>query len=154
MQDIYGDIIKEKQALLAQSNGVASAPETRSVLHLSLCDTLQAYGCINDIAFTLTRNGVSFDYIRIPLNEIRAASTRTDMTMLLGSARRRTGRSNWQWKFRWLHSLSGALKLCRTIQSKVELKFVEAGFADSNETQNPCCGRRERHVEFANPPNS
>lgn len=56
-KDIYGDATRDlKAAPNLASNG--HAIETRSVLHLSLCDSLPAYGPINDLSFSLTRNGV------------------------------------------------------------------------------------------------
>jgi cleavage and polyadenylation specificity factor subunit 1 len=58
--DIYGG-----SKLLAQpsSNGVQNgdnmAKRLRSVIHLSLCDILPAYGTIADMAFSLAKDGVS-----------------------------------------------------------------------------------------------
>ncbi|KAH8116054.1 cleavage factor protein [Phellopilus nigrolimitatus] len=56
--DIYADVIKETQTVPSHlSNGHLSNVETRTIIHLSLCDSLFAYGSINDMAFALTRNG-------------------------------------------------------------------------------------------------
>jgi hypothetical protein len=41
---------------LVKGNGVAK--KLRSVIHLSLCDTLPAYGLIADMAFSYAWNGV------------------------------------------------------------------------------------------------
>lgn len=58
--DIYGDIIKDNgQAAPSAAGGNVAAVELRSVIHLSLCDSLPAHGPIVDMTFALTRNGVS-----------------------------------------------------------------------------------------------
>lgn len=58
--DIYADVVNEpRQAGPAHlGDGLTSATESRSVIHLSLCDSLPAYGPITDMIFSLTRNGV------------------------------------------------------------------------------------------------
>ncbi|KAJ7291148.1 CPSF A subunit region-domain-containing protein [Mycena rebaudengoi] len=51
-EDIYGPSTK------VPANGVARvAKKMRTVTHLSLCDTLEAYGSISDMAFSVARNG-------------------------------------------------------------------------------------------------
>ncbi|THH10614.1 hypothetical protein EW145_g1206 [Phellinidium pouzarii] len=56
--DIYADVVNETQTVAGNvSNGHVSAVETRSVIHLSLCDSLPAYGSIHDMVFALTKNG-------------------------------------------------------------------------------------------------
>ncbi|EJD05583.1 cleavage factor protein [Fomitiporia mediterranea MF3/22] len=56
--DIYGDVAKETQTTHGQPTAASQAAvETKSVIHLSLCDSLSAYGPINSMAFALTRNG-------------------------------------------------------------------------------------------------
>ncbi|KAL5476911.1 CFT1 [Sanghuangporus weigelae] len=56
--DIYGDVVKEKPTLAGHlANGHQYDVERKTVIHLSLCDSLLAYGPINSMAFALTRNG-------------------------------------------------------------------------------------------------
>ncbi|TDL22024.1 hypothetical protein BD410DRAFT_828742 [Rickenella mellea] len=52
-EDIYGDA---KETNLPALNGHPPV-ETRSVIHLSLCDSIPAHGSISDMTFSLTRNG-------------------------------------------------------------------------------------------------
>ncbi|KLO09211.1 cleavage factor protein [Schizopora paradoxa] len=55
--DIYGDIKTSQSGPGQLSNGQSGAVERRSVLHLSMCDSLPAHGPVSDMAFALTRNG-------------------------------------------------------------------------------------------------
>ncbi|KAI5121116.1 hypothetical protein M0805_002789 [Coniferiporia weirii] len=56
--DIYAGVVNEAQSAPGLlSGGHPSTVETRSVIHLSLCDSLYAYGPVNDMVFALTRNG-------------------------------------------------------------------------------------------------
>ena len=59
LSDIYGPSALPAQPSnnsLYNSNGTTK--KMRSVLHLSLCDNIPAYGPIHDMAFSLARNGV------------------------------------------------------------------------------------------------
>ncbi|CAL1708463.1 unnamed protein product [Somion occarium] len=56
--DIYGPIrLDTKPTANGTANGLVSTRKTRSVVHLSLCDSIPAYGPICDITFAVTRNG-------------------------------------------------------------------------------------------------
>lgn len=58
--DIYGEkVALPQRAPYGLTNGHGSSADTRSVLHLSLRDSLREYGPISDMVFTLARNGVS-----------------------------------------------------------------------------------------------
>lgn len=41
------------------TSGAGATIRTRSVIHLSLCDSLPAYGPIADMTFSLAKSGVS-----------------------------------------------------------------------------------------------
>ena len=57
--DIYGDIKDTTQTVPnAVAGGNVAPVELRSVIHLSLCDSLPAHGPIVDMTFALARNGV------------------------------------------------------------------------------------------------
>lgn len=57
--DIYADVINESRSN-PHINGHAPSVETRTVVHLTLCDSLPAYGPINDMVFALVKNGVCY----------------------------------------------------------------------------------------------
>ncbi|KAI6016186.1 CPSF A subunit region-domain-containing protein [Pisolithus marmoratus] len=55
--DLYGE---SKAVARAAQNGAVSGgptPRTRSVIHVSLCDSLPAYGAISDLTFSLSKVG-------------------------------------------------------------------------------------------------
>jgi hypothetical protein len=61
LSDIYGEKVTLPQSgVSGLANGHVPSADTRSVIRLSLRDALREYGPINDMAFTLSRNGVSF----------------------------------------------------------------------------------------------
>ncbi|KAF8886806.1 CPSF A subunit region-domain-containing protein [Infundibulicybe gibba] len=55
--DIYGTSKITEPATNGQPDMKGGAKNTRTVIHLSLCDSLPAYGPIADMAFSLARNG-------------------------------------------------------------------------------------------------
>lgn len=61
LEDLVADIYGESLAIHTSSNGVANGAniETRSTIHLSLCDTLQGHGPISNLTFSIARYGVS-----------------------------------------------------------------------------------------------
>ena len=60
LTDIYGPSQPEdKLAVNGSGHGATSASKKRTVVHLSLSDSLPAYGPINDFTFSLAKNGVS-----------------------------------------------------------------------------------------------
>lgn len=42
------------------TNGVSVPYRKRTVVHLSLCDSIPGYGPISDMTFSLTKNGVGY----------------------------------------------------------------------------------------------
>lgn len=58
--DIYGDSKAPTPSTNGHANNVAKK-KTRTVIHLSLSDSIPAYGPIADIAFSLARNGVCWN---------------------------------------------------------------------------------------------
>ncbi|KAJ7747964.1 CPSF A subunit region-domain-containing protein [Mycena maculata] len=56
-EDIYGPSKIPDPATNGLANGNRVAKKTRTVTHLSLCDTLEAYGSIADMSFSLAWNG-------------------------------------------------------------------------------------------------
>lgn len=56
--DIYGDL-GEPSHVNGSANGAGPTKNKRTVVHLSLCDSLPAYGPIADMTFSLAKNGVS-----------------------------------------------------------------------------------------------
>ncbi|KAG1848301.1 CPSF A subunit region-domain-containing protein [Suillus subalutaceus] len=58
--DLYGDSQTAAQATVGATSGTSAATKTRSVIHLSLCDSLPAYGPIADMTFSLAKNGERF----------------------------------------------------------------------------------------------
>lgn len=62
-KDLYGE---SKPATKTAANGIAPGAHplrTRSVIHLSLCDSLPAYGPIADMTFSLSKLGVCHTFI-------------------------------------------------------------------------------------------
>ncbi|KAJ7779545.1 CPSF A subunit region-domain-containing protein [Mycena olivaceomarginata] len=55
--DIYGPSKTPDPLAKGLTNGARTAKKTRTVTHLSLCDTLEAYGSIADMTFSLAWNG-------------------------------------------------------------------------------------------------
>ncbi|GJE96309.1 CPSF A subunit region-domain-containing protein [Phanerochaete sordida] len=56
--DLYGPSSNQPDDLSkGAANGTGASTKTRTVVHLSLCDSLPAYGPISDITFSLTRVG-------------------------------------------------------------------------------------------------
>lgn len=63
LKDLYGE---SKAMTKTAANGVAPGghpSRTRSVIHLSLCDSLPAYGPIADMTFSLSKLGVCHIFI-------------------------------------------------------------------------------------------
>lgn len=63
LQDLYGE---SKPVAKTAANGVTPGshiPRTRSVIHLSLCDSLPAYGPIADMTFSLAKLGVRIPWL-------------------------------------------------------------------------------------------
>ncbi|KDQ53751.1 hypothetical protein JAAARDRAFT_136615 [Jaapia argillacea MUCL 33604] len=58
--DIYGAAPDAAPALNGHANGVVDSIKTRSVIHLSLCDTIPGHGPISDITFSMAKNGDRF----------------------------------------------------------------------------------------------
>ena len=58
--DIYGvsTATASKDAMNGQTNGQVIAKKMRTVIHLSLRDSIPAYGPIASMAFSLAKNGV------------------------------------------------------------------------------------------------
>ncbi|KAJ6612805.1 CPSF A subunit region-domain-containing protein [Mycena sp. CBHHK59/15] len=56
-EDIYGPSKAAEPVANGLTNGSRIAKKMRTVTHLSLCDTLEAYGSIADMTFSLARNG-------------------------------------------------------------------------------------------------
>ncbi|OBZ77259.1 Protein CFT1 [Grifola frondosa] len=57
-EDLYEkSTITEKPSTNGVTNGFTANANKRTVVHLSLCDSLLAYGSISDMAFALARNG-------------------------------------------------------------------------------------------------
>ncbi|KAI0634706.1 CPSF A subunit region-domain-containing protein [Trametes polyzona] len=57
-EDLYGPSSKAEQpAANGTANGAVDSVRTRTVVRLSLCDAIPAYGPISDMAFGLARNG-------------------------------------------------------------------------------------------------
>lgn len=57
--DLYGpSIVMDNPTTDGAVNGVIDNIRTRTVIHLSFCDVIPAYGPISDMAFGLARNGV------------------------------------------------------------------------------------------------
>jgi cleavage and polyadenylation specificity factor subunit 1 len=54
--DIYGDL-DEPSHINGSANGAGPAKNKRTVVHLSLCDSLPGYGPIADMTFSLAKNG-------------------------------------------------------------------------------------------------
>jgi cleavage and polyadenylation specificity factor subunit 1 len=57
--DLYGTAGKDNEPAKGVSNGVNVSTKTRTVIHLSLCDSIPGHGAISDMVFSLSRNGVS-----------------------------------------------------------------------------------------------
>ncbi|PIL30998.1 hypothetical protein GSI_05691 [Ganoderma sinense ZZ0214-1] len=56
--DLYGpSVVADNPAANGAVNGVVDNIRTRTVIHLSLCDVIPAYGPVSDMAFGLSRNG-------------------------------------------------------------------------------------------------
>nr|VWP00056.1 Amidohydrolase family protein [Ganoderma boninense] len=56
--DLYGpSTVADHPAANGAINGVIDNVRTRTVIHLSLCDVIPAYGPVTDMAFGLSRNG-------------------------------------------------------------------------------------------------
>jgi hypothetical protein len=59
--DIYGTSkVADSTVANGLANGHAASKKTRTVIHLSLRDSLPAYGPIASMTFSLARNGVGF----------------------------------------------------------------------------------------------
>ena len=57
--DLYGPSHKQiVEPSASGANGAAALLRKRTVVHLSLCDSIPAYGPISDMTFSLTRVGV------------------------------------------------------------------------------------------------
>ncbi|KZT18929.1 hypothetical protein NEOLEDRAFT_1142724 [Neolentinus lepideus HHB14362 ss-1] len=57
-EDLYGESTQDAAVSSnGHVNGSADNVKKRSVVHLSLCDTLPAHGSISDLAFSVTKNG-------------------------------------------------------------------------------------------------
>ena len=58
--ELYGTstTVEQPHANGAAANGVVAATKKRTVVHLSLCDAIPAYGPIADMTFALAKNGV------------------------------------------------------------------------------------------------
>ncbi|KAK7042372.1 protein CFT1 [Favolaschia claudopus] len=56
-EDIYGPSRTPAPVANGMTNGSRIAKKTRTVTHLSLCDTLDAYGSVADMTFSLAWNG-------------------------------------------------------------------------------------------------
>ncbi|KZT66632.1 hypothetical protein DAEQUDRAFT_714689 [Daedalea quercina L-15889] len=61
-EELYGTstAVEQPHVSGATVNGMAAASKKRTVVHLSLCDSIPAYGPIADITFALTKNGDRF----------------------------------------------------------------------------------------------
>ncbi|KAI0062778.1 hypothetical protein BV25DRAFT_1855577 [Artomyces pyxidatus] len=60
-EDIYGTSRPSPPPLAnGIANGMSSSSKKRTVIHLSLCDSLPAYGPISDMTFSLAKNGDRF----------------------------------------------------------------------------------------------
>ena len=60
LSDLYGPATDaDKPTANGTANGAADSVKTRTVVHLSLCDSLPAHGPISDMTFGIARNGVS-----------------------------------------------------------------------------------------------
>jgi cleavage and polyadenylation specificity factor subunit 1 len=57
-KDIYGPAKTQDPLANGLTNGSQKPKKTRIVTHLSLCDTLEAYGSIADMTFSVAWNGV------------------------------------------------------------------------------------------------
>ncbi|KAG6899927.1 hypothetical protein C0993_005229 [Termitomyces sp. T159_Od127] len=72
--DIYGDSAAKEPIINGYANGKV-AKNTRTVIKLSECDSLPAYGPIADMTFSLARNGVgTMRYQERPVPELVAAT--------------------------------------------------------------------------------
>jgi len=60
--DIYGPSKVVQPSINGLANGKPSR-RTRTVIQLSLCDSLPAYGPIADMTFSLARNGVCLNSV-------------------------------------------------------------------------------------------
>ncbi|KAG2030510.1 CPSF A subunit region-domain-containing protein [Suillus americanus] len=58
--NLYGDSQTATQATVGAPSGTSAAIKTHSIIHLSLCDLLPAYGPIADMTFSLAKNGERF----------------------------------------------------------------------------------------------
>lgn len=94
--DIYGDVVKENHTSLAA--GLPAAAETRTVIHLSLCDSIPAHGPIHSMAFALTKNGVC---------ELSCRNEQQLRLLRLGSFDSRTRHGDRPWQTWRLHIVPG-----------------------------------------------
>ena len=62
--DIYGPSKADEPAANGGTDGRSAVRKTRTVIHLSICDSVAAYGPVTDLAFSLARNGVRFIFFR------------------------------------------------------------------------------------------
>lgn len=58
--DIYGPSKADEPAVKGAAEGRSAVRKTRTVIQLSICDSVAAHGLVTDLAFSLARNGVRF----------------------------------------------------------------------------------------------
>lgn len=63
--DLYGTSKTDDHPLNGTAVGAGASQKTRTVVHLSLCDSIPAYGTISDMTFSLARVGVRLNRVRI-----------------------------------------------------------------------------------------
>lgn len=68
--DIYGPSKADEPAAEGAAEGRSAVRMTRTVIHLSICDSVAAYGIVTDLAFSLARNGVRFISFSINLPRV------------------------------------------------------------------------------------
>ena len=62
--DLYGTSKTDDHPANGIAIGAGTSLKTRTVVHLSLCDSIPAYGAISDMTFSLARVGVRLNLMR------------------------------------------------------------------------------------------
>ena len=125
LKDLYGD---SKLATKTAANGTAPgthSSRTRSVIHISLCDSLPAYGPIADMTFSLSKLGVRVMLLSRPAvriySRLRFGSScclgtcylfdGRSLSMSIGTIRSRTGSCHRERSSRGFYSFPGTQRL-------------------------------------------
>lgn len=141
--DIYGPSKVVEPSNKGLVNGKPSK-QTRTVIQLSLCDSLPAYGPIADVTFSLARNGVCL----FPSVEALVVYV---FPLFEGSSRTGTCCSNWCRLSRRIHIIPGLSGDTSLSLSLLISFFLTARSAHTHEAQAACDRWCTRNVVITHP---